>query len=428
MNLRPAILVFVVALLVRLGVVALLLPQLRPDQNPDFYRELGRNVSLGKGFVATGADGRELPDINRPPGYPVFLASLMRIAGDRLSVLLVANCVLAALGCALTVILASRWLSSGSAMVAGLLTALDPNSVMRSCLVMTEAMFVLFLLAGICVLVWRRDKSWAWCLCGLLWALATLCRAIALWLPLVALLILALSGVGVPPANLCRDKFRRSVCSFIVFLIGFLPLIGLWVGRNDALTGHCFFSSSGRNFLVTGWAANLEAERTGVSMDVARERLLARTGSIEFFESRENFEKTQQEQAQVIHETLGAAPWRLAAHMVRGTGATLLGPGRRTLELFLRDPRPAARWWQIPYSGMLLILVALAVCGAVRRGREFALLTILVLYFVALSADPVGNSRFRYPIVPLLAILAVAAFPKTIKEPSNETEPLHHRN
>ena len=179
----------------------------------------------------------------------------------------------------------------------------------------------------------------------------------------------------------------------IFFLIGFLPLVGLWVGRNAALTGHCFFSSSGRNFLVTGWAANLEAERTGVSMDAARERLLARTGSIEFFESRENFEKTQQEQAQVIHETLGAAPWRLAVHMVRGTGATLLGPGRRTLELFLRDPRPAARWWQIPYSGMLLILVALVVCGAARRGREFALLTILVLYFVALSADPVGRGE-----------------------------------
>src|SRR5258708_37063753 len=110
MKLRPILVVFIGALLVRLSVVALLLPQLRPDQNPDFYRELGRNVALGKGFVAAAPDGRELPDINRPPGYPVFLAGLMLVAGDRLSVLLVANCVLAAIGCTLTVVLASRWL------------------------------------------------------------------------------------------------------------------------------------------------------------------------------------------------------------------------------------------------------------------------------------------------------------------------------
>jgi hypothetical protein len=78
MNLRQIIVVFVVALLVRLSVVMLMLPQLRPDQNPDYYRELGRNVALGKGFVATAPDGRELPDINRPPAYPVFLAGWMK--------------------------------------------------------------------------------------------------------------------------------------------------------------------------------------------------------------------------------------------------------------------------------------------------------------------------------------------------------------
>ena len=75
-----------------------------------------------------------------------------------------------------------------------------------------------------------------------------------------------------------------------------------------------------------------------------------------------------------------------------------------------------------------LILVSAAVCGAVRRGREVALLTILVLYFVALSAGPFGNSRFRYPIIPLLAVLAVAACTHTKKDPLDATESLHYRN
>jgi 4-amino-4-deoxy-L-arabinose transferase-like glycosyltransferase len=355
-----------------------------------------------------------LPDINRPPAYPVFLAGLMKIFGDRLSVLLVANCVLAAIGCALTVVLASRWLRPGAAMVAGLLTAVEPNSVLRCCLVMTETLFVLFLLAGLCVLVWRREKNYAWWLCGLLWGLATLCRAVAMWLPLVV----------VAAALLWRMRPRY----IIFFLIGFLLLVGLWIGRNELLTAHCFFSSSGRNVMVTGWAASLEAERTGISVDLARERLLERTGSIEFFDGRERFEKTQQEQAKVLQETLGATPWRLAVEMVWGTGQTLVGPGGRMLEAFLREPKPTPRWWQVSYMGMLLIFVSVAICGAVRRWREVAFLTILVMYFVALSVGPFGNSRFRYPIIPLLAILAVVAWTKTNEGPGNETQSLHHRN
>jgi 4-amino-4-deoxy-L-arabinose transferase-like glycosyltransferase len=412
---RTIIVVFVVALLVRLSGLLLLLPQLRPDQNPDYYRELGRNVALGKGFVATAPDGRELPNINRPPGYPLFLAALMTIFGDRLAVLLVANCVLAAVGCALTVVLASRWLRPGAAMVAGLLTVVEPNSVLRCCLVMTEPLFVLFLLAGLCVLVWWRENNYAWWLCGLLWGLATLCRAVAMWVPLVA----------IAAALLWRMRPR----CVIFFLIGFLPLVGLWIGRNELLTGHSFFSSSSKNVMVTGWAASLEAERTGISVDVARDRLLERTGSIEFFDGRERFEKTQQEQAKVLHETLGAtSPWRLAAEMVWGTAQTLVGPGGRMLETFLREPKPTPRWWQFSYMGMLLVFVTLAVYGAVRRWRKFALLTILVLYFVALSVGPFGNSRFRYPIIPLLAILAVAACAKPNKSPVDATESLHHRN
>ena len=110
--------VFVVALAVRLSVLAVMLPQLKPDQNPDYYRELGRNILAGKGFVAAAPDGRELPNINRPPGYPLFLAGLMAVTGDRLGVLLAANCVLAALACGVTVVLAARWLPWRGAAIA----------------------------------------------------------------------------------------------------------------------------------------------------------------------------------------------------------------------------------------------------------------------------------------------------------------------
>jgi 4-amino-4-deoxy-L-arabinose transferase-like glycosyltransferase len=413
---RPILVVFIVALLVRLAVVMFLLPQLRPNQNPDYYRELGRNVALGKGFVAIAPDGRELPNINRPPGYPVFLAGLMRFFGDRLGVLLVANCVLAAAGCALTVVLASRWLPWGGAVIAGLLTAFDPNSVLRCGLVMTEMLFTLLLVAGACVLAWRREEGYAWLLCGILWGLATLCRAITMYLPFVAVLMLFL----------WRARWQHFF--LFLFLVGFVPLIGLWAVRNEHLTGQYFFSSSGKNVLVTGWATEMEQKRTGAPMETVRKRILDRTGTLEFFDTRQQFEKTRQEQAKLLHETVSAAPMRLVVEMLRGTAETLLGPGAHSLETVSFQPVAGRRWWHVPYSGLLLLFLILAVCGAIRHGRNVALPTILVLYFVALSIQPIGNSRFRYPIIPLLAILAVAAYTKTKQNPSDATESLHHRN
>ena len=417
MKRRTLKLVFLFALLVRVTVMSLLLPQLNPNQNPDYYRELGRNLSSGKGFVATALDGRELPNINRPPGYPIFLAGLMKVTGgDHLDVLLFVNCTLAALACVLTVLLASRWLSSRAAVLAGLLVALDPNSILRCSMVMTEMLFTLLLLAGACVVAWRREKGYAWLLCGILWGLATLCRAITLYLPFLVVLLLFLW------------RARAQHFFLFLFLVGFLPLIGLWTVRNEHLTGQYFFSSSGKNVLVTGWAAEMEQQRTGVPMEVARERTLARTGSIEFFDNREQFGKTQQEQAKLLHETVAAAPLRLVVEMLRGTGETLLGPGSRSLETVLREPATGRRWWQIPYSALLLLLVVLAIGGAVRRGRETALLTMLVLYFVALSIQPIGNSRFRYPVMPLLAILAVAAFTKPNERAGDESKSVYHGN
>ena len=214
----------------------------------------------------------------------------------------------------------------------------------------------------------------------------------------------------------------------VFFLIGFLPLIGLWMARNASLTGHWFYSLSAQNSTVTGWAARLEAQRTGVSTDVARARLLERTGSLEFFDGREAFEKTEREQAKVIYETLGTKPWRRLPEIVKGTGETLLGPGKRTLEAFLLNPQPAARWRLIVDTAAMLALVVLAICGSLRHPRGLAFLTMLVLYFLALSICSEGNSRYRYPIIPLLSVLAVAACTRTIEPGTDATEPLHNGN
>lgn len=72
------------------------------------------------------------------------------------------------------------------------------------------------------------------------------------------------------------------------------------------------------------------------------------------------------------------------------------------------------------YTIALAGAILLGAVGAKRLGRESVLPAALVLYFVALAGGPESNSRFRVPITPMLAILAVNAF--------YEKRHLHHGN
>src|ERR1051325_2596984 len=63
---------FVVALVLRVATLVYLLPQLKPNVDRDSYRALARSLAAGKGYVATGEDGRELPHVGQTPVYPLF--------------------------------------------------------------------------------------------------------------------------------------------------------------------------------------------------------------------------------------------------------------------------------------------------------------------------------------------------------------------
>jgi hypothetical protein len=98
-----------------------------------------------------------------------------------------------------------------------------------------------------------------------------------------------------------------------------------------------------------------------------------------------------------------------------GWGKLALGPGAHSLDNSLREPAPPRRWWPRIYATGLVVAVALATFGAWRMKREALLPVALMLYFVLLSGGPEANSRFRTPAMPMLAVLAVAAFTRTEK-------------
>ncbi len=385
--------VFLVALVVRLLTLMVFLPRMKPDADLDSYRSLARSLAAGKGFVAVSATGQELPNVSRTPVYPLFLAALIRVGGDRLGLFLAVQCMLGAATCLLTVILASRWLSWRGATAAGLLVAIDPNSIARCVDLRTETLFTLLLVGGACALAWRDEHAWGWMLGGFLWSLVALCRPIAVWLWVVMVVVVVVR--------------KRRIVYLALFLVGYVPLVGLWVARNAALTGHGFVSTISTYNLLVYRAAGVEAERTGQPLEAVQRRFLSESGDVQLFDDRAAFDLKLRNYRQIAAHILFSAPVLAAKQAIVGWGKVLFGPGARSIDSMLREPGNPSRWWPL-YALALVVAVALGFIGAIKLGREAALLWAVAVYFVVLAGGPEGNSRFRVPITPMLAVLAVA--------------------
>jgi hypothetical protein len=405
---RAVLIIFVVALVIRLAVLSMLPVLPNADKiDPDSYHSLARNLVAGNGFVAPNERGEMLPNVARTPVYPLFLATLIKLGGDRLRLFFAAQCVLGAATSALTVVLTARWLSLRAATVAGLAVALDPNCVVRCVDLMTETVFAFLLVVGACVIAWRTTHAWGWCFVGVIWSLAALCRPIAVWLWIVVVAMLL-----VPPLKMA---WRMRATCLLAFLIGFLPPLGFWMLRNERLTGNWFIATIATHNLLLYRAGGVEAARTGTSLDEVQQRFHRQYGDMQFFDERMRFERRLRDYRQTSFTILRRAPVLAAKQAVVGWLMLLFGPGARSLPKVMHGSQRSVQWWPPVYGVVLVGVVIASVVGATRLGRAAVMLAALVLYFVLLAGGPEANSRFRTPVTPMLAVLAAAAIPQSRK-------------
>ncbi len=339
------------ALAVRTVALFAIVPELKPDVDLDYYRSVARSVANGDGFCVDG-----VPNVARTPVYPLFLAGLMRLGGDRLGWFLAAQCLLGAITSALVVRLARHWLSPVPATIAGLLVAFDPNSVVRCLDLRTEILFTALLTTGTWLLV--KDR-WAWA--GFVWSLAALCRPIAVFLPVVA------------ATGWLTQRPRPA--RLVWLTLCFAPLLLLWMARNAQITGQWFVSSISTINLLHYHAAALEAE----PLDQVQARYLREFGSAEFCEDRAAFAARLRAMRQQALAVIAANPVTMARQMTIGCAKIMFGPGARSLESSLRQPARDGRWWVPAYIAALLLLWVAAGIGAVALGRTSALLVALVI-------------------------------------------------
>jgi 4-amino-4-deoxy-L-arabinose transferase-like glycosyltransferase len=365
-------------------------------------------------------------DYIRPPVFPIFVASIYRIAGVYPWHVLFAQALLAGFTCLLLYRAVRHAMSPRAAifMVAGF--ALDPSLILQSNLFLSEALFLFFLALALALLRTpletrlesRSHLSLA--AAGLCVGLATLTRPAAQFIPLALAPIFFL----VAP----RPIRRPIVASLLVGLV-FLGSITPWVLRNRAAFGVPSIS------VIQDWSpffkvlvAPVEAAKTGESLLQVEDRLARETALLA---------RTEGLNADSLNEFQRARYWRrLTLRYVQSDPRAYASLCARRTVLFFANLQTSAYanmlhlrsgstdiemgrneslkrlsgdWlakkttgekllglWTMVWLGLTYVCLGVGLWVAWARGRSPLLLGCLVLAlgFIAAGA-PVGEARFR---------------------------------
>jgi 4-amino-4-deoxy-L-arabinose transferase-like glycosyltransferase len=239
---RQGILLFTLALALRLAVVVAAGPFTEPDSLT--YDSLARNLVQGRGYLDTRAFKILDGSMSVPPVYPGFLAAVYGIFGCDYGPVIVIQQVLGALVVVMGALLAGRLFGVRIGLWSGVVLSVHPLLIVYGSTLMTEAVFTFLLMAAMLSLAigLSGGGSRYSAVAGLFMGLAILCRAsFQLYPPIVLLLIVA-------TAKDVRRAVRHSVC----FLVPVLLLLSAWSTKNYLTKGFFGLTSVGGANLLAG--------------------------------------------------------------------------------------------------------------------------------------------------------------------------------
>jgi len=196
----------------------------------------GTYFTPAENLLAHGAflNGRQMPEVSRTPGYPVFLSAIMVLTGktlgwDDLGTILIIQTGILSFSVVFLYWLARRILPPVMALTGALLAAFSPWGAVRAGFALTEGLYLLVLVLlflMMYLLIEHATKLSAVLLgaglVGLLTSAAVFVRPIWPLVPLVAIALFLL----------CRDKRQRAWILVAVMLVCAATPLYLWKARN----------------------------------------------------------------------------------------------------------------------------------------------------------------------------------------------------
>ena len=394
-----------------------------PDTN-SYVRPAQALVEHGS-FTTTPGGSVE---IRRTPGYPLLLT--LGVLADRIAAVTIAVQIL--LGTAtvwMVALLARRVIGAGTgdashfSLWAAAAYALDPLSILYPSLLLTEtlftAVFVVHLLALLRFLETRAVGTAA--LAGVLAAASTFVRPVAYFWPFVATAIM-----------LCtlRRAGIRGCATFLVLAV--LPCV-LWAVRNDVQGGYFGFSAIRDRNLYSYNAAAVLARIEGARFDDVRTRLDARLEELEEAGGLDTYAKRAEYMGREGLRIIRDHPVAFLEVHLSGIVRVIIDPGfTQYLRLYggqrmsgltmatdhglwtaftrLARGHPTLLVGSLAFLVVVVIQLSLFALGVVRVWRTRTLVAMVLLgavaYFLVVSGGPIGHSRFRHPMMPIICIFA----------------------
>ncbi|RLC79768.1 MAG: hypothetical protein DRI61_07195 [Chloroflexi bacterium] len=397
------------------------------------------------------------PEHERTPVYPLFLAALRAVGlGPRWIVLVQVLLSVATVWgvAALAGLLTRNWKAG---LMAGWLMALDVPSIVYANLLLTETLFTFLLVTStwLLVLFLRGEKAPLWAgFSGLILGLATLCRPIAVLLPLAMFPLFFLAAQEPQPvilrqrpdqpqkAGFPRSErkppsppvHKRALKGGALYTVGYILVVLVWVIRNWLEFGTPFLSTIACHNLLNYRAAGVYAVEHRVSIEEAREILQGEARALFPGDPSQSPVKFRQVQAQVALSVILRSPQVYARNAFISAFNMLVKPLRSTidLQLGLAEHGSTLSPWGKAGGGSLLqrlfqstslltlmltgvqVLMLAAIWpafgwGLWKLGKEgnwlgFWAILLPIVYFVAFSAGPEAYARFRVPVMPFIAI------------------------
>lgn len=198
------------------------------------YYALAKSLLAGEGFQWEG-----VRTARRPPFYPVFIAGVLRLNPSLLGIY-IAQALVGAFGCVALFGLGKILFDRRTGLTASLLMAVDYLSVRQTVSIMTETLFVSFLILSFyCLVQAEKERKTGWLIgAGLLSGASLLTRDVLIfYYPFLVLWFF-----------LWKEPWKLRFYRAGAFILPLLLVIGPWVVRNSLL--------SARPVLITVGAAS----------------------------------------------------------------------------------------------------------------------------------------------------------------------------
>ncbi len=424
---RPLVLIFVLALIVRVTNVALLHGENAFFAEPDAltYWALGSALAKRETFWPTLVS---LTD--RMPLYPLFIAVVQNVFGDSPRAVAFLQCLIDAGTCALIAVLGSL-ISRRTGLIAGILAAISPTLIIFSSQILTDTLALFFfsvmLIAGAFFLA-RATHALA-AAAGLAGGLALAAR------PAIALLLVACVPAIIVAALVQGRRLISALAGGAFFVLCALAPIAPVLLRNVVVYNTFSLTSQTGDHLAF-WIFPLVKERvdgtpyqTSVAeMEMLYQRRLAERG----LGSEANPFVRAAIKAAAAEEQLKALPskafiesWVEGMLINLAVPAAIVDPRMRTLPKPSFYNTPGSTLWQKArsylidkpgiYQTVLMIgllamvpLLVLQAAGFIMLARALpwaALLAFGVCGYFLLLTGPVTGPKYRLPIEPILIVL-----------------------